>query len=532
MKGRPGNIPKDPASPNKPKLGLAIKILRLEQNLTQQALVELAGEYMGREKLHKQRISELENERVDKPHAETLSSIAHALGVTVEDIYVKARQLSAPLPGAAHISPIGRDITINLSIDGLHFDREKLVERLQNLGLDDAIATALLGSGTVEHLTRGELKVGIQKSLLQLNLRQAYTDQKYLHLSEAAGRVGASLARFKSKAERLHYCLGRGEYGTCHQILKQLLTSDLLSEEQRAGLIFDYVQTGYIHYANSGNRSAIEGLYTRTFQTDWHHLEPRLLCLLAEMQQEIATRDLNPKFLQENLRSLSLLEKICRPDRRTYEHLLILRALGLRRLGERGDCAKLDESITIHRKLMRRQTRRYIEISSSFGNALLRRFELTGNVSDLDQAQEVLSRVQKPKAEVLISELEAFPKALNALGNLYRHRVGLVGRTEDFARSIECYTKAERYWSEEESPYEWAMLQKNKAKATLVFAQKQEVTAEFVQSAIEQAENSLCYRTKEQSPYQFRGLLEMIDELSRIKDELLLKAKGATHERR
>ena len=107
--------------------------------------------------------------------------------------------------------------------------------------------------------------------------------------------------------------------------------------------------------------------YSRTFETDWRHLEPRLLCLLAEMQQEIATRDLDPKLLQEILQNLSQLEETCKTDHETYEHLQILRALGLRRLGERGDCSHLDESIAIHRKLLLGPTKRRIEISSSFG---------------------------------------------------------------------------------------------------------------------------------------------------------------------
>ena len=532
MKRRPGNIRKDPASSEQLKLGLAIRILRTEQNLSHQALVELAGEYAGRERLHKQRISEIENGRVENPRAETLNAIAYGLGVTVEEIYVKARELSHLPPASNHILTISRDIPINLSVDGSDFDRKKLIGRLGELGLNNSIASSLLGSGSVESIIRGELKVDIQKSLLQLNLRQAYIDQKYLRLAEAVAQVSASLTRLALEAERLHYSLGRGEYGTCHEILDQLLSSDLLSGEQRPGLIFDYVQTGYIHYANSGNRSAIEDLYSRTFETDWRHLEPRLLCLLAEMQQEIATRDLDPKLLQENLQNLSQLEETCKTDHETYEHLQILRALGLRRLGERGDCSHLDESIAIHRKLLLGPTKRRIEISSSFGNALLRRFELTGTVSDLDQALEILSLVEKPKAEVLISELELFPRALNALGNAYRSRVNLSGKTEDFARSIECYAQAERYWSEEEFPYEWAMLQKNKAKATLVFARKQEVSIDFVQRAIEQAENSLLYRTLDQAPYQFHSLTEVVDGLRHLKAELESKTNGAASRRK
>lgn len=518
MKDRPAKFRKDPAQST--PLGLAIKIMRKEQNLTQEALADLAGERAGRDRLHKQRISEIENGWVDDPHPDTLSAIAEALDTTIEELYVKAQKLADAARGIGQVSSVGRDVVINLSIDGSGFDRDKLLAQLENFGIDSSAAATLLGSSTVEHLAGRELKVGIQSSFLKHNLRQAHHNKKYLHLSAVADRVGVSLAMIKSHAEQLHHCLGRGDYGMCHELLKHLLASDLLSAEQKNDLTFDFVQTGYIHYANSGNRSAIRELYSRVFDGDWRKLQPRLLCLLAEMQQEIATRDLDSGLLQENLASLSRFEEVCRADPETHEYLLILRALCLRRIGERGDRAKLEQSIGLHRKLIKRPTRRFIEISSSFGNALLRRYETDRNVRDLDEAQAVLSRVDKPKAETLLSELEAYPRSLNALGNACRHRVVLSGRSEDFARAIECYTKAESYWSEETSPYEWAMLQKNKAKATLLFATKQEVTPEFLQNAIEQAQSSMRYRTKEEAPYQHQGLVEIVDKLKRLRADL------------
>jgi hypothetical protein len=67
------------------------------------------------------------------------------------------------------------------------------------------------------------------------------------------------------------------------------------------------------------------------------------------------------------------------------------------------------------------------------------------------------------------------------------------------------------------------MLQKNKAKATLLFAGAHDVSREFVQAAIDQARRAIGYRTKKEAPYQHEGLIDILGQLEAARQEIVAR---------
>jgi hypothetical protein len=91
-------------------------------------------------------------------------------------------------------------------------------------------------------------------------------------------------------------------------------------------------------------------------------------------------------------------------------------------------------------------------------------------------------------------------------------------KTSLLSQAVECYSEAENYWNQTDSPYEWAMLQKNKAESRLFHMQVFGMESELYRRAIGEVEASLRYRTDQEASWQsnrskevLRGLLQLED---------------------
>lgn len=87
----------------------------------------------------------------------------------------------------------------------------------------------------------------------------------------------------RAHAEQAHYALGRGDYATAHLVLGQILDKDLFSDKQESDLIR---RIGYIHFANSGNRSGMP--YQHQFAMEvLHGLGARKKLISAKQRKQI-----------------------------------------------------------------------------------------------------------------------------------------------------------------------------------------------------------------------------------------------------
>jgi tetratricopeptide (TPR) repeat protein len=306
-------------------------------------------------------------------------------------------------------------------------------------------------------------------------------------------------------------------YGDAQNNIAYIMTNQLVSEADRLEFVFDYFLTGYLHLANTGISSEITQLHRQAFSEYAEKIDPMLLCLLAEMQQEVATRDLKDGPLEGSLAALEELLPRCSQHAEANEYCEILIALCLRRLGERGRTPLLEASLDLHQSLMNEQTRRPIEIANNYGIALIRYFEETRIPKYLNDARDILEGIKPPKDGSSVSEYQCFPKVLNNLGNIAKQLILVTNKSHYLLQAMECYGEAEKYWSEIESPYEWAMLQKNKAESRLFHMQVFGREPTLLDKAIAEIESSLKYRTQGEASWQSNRSQEVLEHLLRLR---------------
>lgn len=342
-------------------------------------------------------------------------------------------------------------------------------------------------------------------------------------LSDKYGAMSAILASRLSEAQKVQtalsdvsHALQDRRYSDAHNSIALILNSPLLTEKDKPEFVFDYFLTGYLHLANTGVGSEIMLLHHTAFSQYADLLDPMLLCLLAEMQQEVATRDLKAEPLEECLKGLEELLPRCEQHTDAYEYCQILRALCLRRLGERKRISLLEKSLEIHEQLMRSSTQRPIEIANNYGIALIRYFEATGEPKYLTLAKNVLQDLKPPKDGSSVSEYQCFPKVLNNMGNIAKQLILATKHPHHLLQAIECYSEAEKYWNETDSPYEWAMIQKNKAESRLFYMQVFGKDPGLLGKAIGEVETSLKYRNNEEASFQSGRSQKVLDQLLKL----------------
>jgi hypothetical protein len=395
----------------------------------------------------------------------------------------------------------GNDININLTIVNGKVDDVKLFDRVSIiLGISvEELKSIVVDTSNIAVI--GDL---IRSTVFQQNVHALVDTGKFADISRQMNQGVAQITEIKDKGFEAESAIREGNYKAAHAAIGCIINSVVLPIKVRQQFTYEFFLTGFLHLANIGNSAQVTNLYHRAQSDFAQDLDPKLLCLLEEMQQEVATREISDKPLEENLSSLEALlsrNDLTSSDRR---HALMLKALCLRRLGERERTALLLESIALHEDLLQDGSDRVIEITNNYAIALIRCFEVTRELKYLNIAGSVLGRLTPPKDGILISEYQCYPKVLNNLGNVSKQFIRVSTDSHHLSEALERYSEAEKYWNEQNAPYEWAMLQKNKAEAKLFYMQSFGAVPSLRAQALVEIERSLKHRTIDESSWQNR----------------------------
>lgn len=322
--------------------------------------------------------------------------------------------------------------------------------------------------------------------------RSKFRDYAAEHLQQS--RVANTVGRLFNGVDQ---ALKKKEFKRAHSLLGRLLNMNGLDKE-KDDIIENYLVSGYISNANSGNTSGMLALIKEAQQNFFGSVDEGVEYLLIEVQQEIATRQDDNVLLQDNEQ---LLLDFLRRHQVAPEDSGLLGLL-YRRMGERGSVEHLRKAEDIFQSILKKRKSLTVEESNNFGITLIRDYELTKDTAKLDEALVVLKAIDFKKEEHPLPDYLSLPKAKNNIGNAYKQKLKFTGNPEFYSQAIESYGEAERYWNETSAPYEWAMLQKNKAEVRVEYF-KVSGNADVLVVATDEITASLKYRTEEQSPYQY-----------------------------
>ncbi|MEM9010618.1 MAG: hypothetical protein AAGE18_05275 [Pseudomonadota bacterium] len=404
-----------------------------------------------------------------------------------------------------HSLAAGRDLIVNITMENGRVGAEDFIYSLsQALKIPTDQLKSFFKDSQIHSISAENISKLIERLVIELDIQDHMRQGRYSKLENITAQVSESFQKLSVTLSNLESLIAQRKYREAHSEIHEIITDRLLPENYTGELIFDYFQTGYLAFANEGDRSAVQRLCRQAENEYGEHLSPALIVLLAEMEQEYATRDDDTVLLKENLRLLQNLINRHPHTRLSLEYIDILIGVCQRRIGERNEPEFLDLAEKKFRQCLLKETRRNIEISNNLAITLVRKFENSGKIEELNEAETVLKEIKIPEDSSLISEFQSYPKSLNNLGNVFKQRIKIEPRADFVSEAIRLYSEAEKYWTEENAPYEWAMLQKNKADTRLAFGQAVFVGEEFLKKGLEGIKDALRYRTLEDAPYQYK----------------------------
>lgn len=305
------------------------------------------------------------------------------------------------------------------------------------------------------------------------------------------------------------------EYLKAHKIFGELLNSNP-PENIKSLIISDYFISGYVGYSLNSNINAISDIISELRKQYRNYFDRDIDFTIAEAHQEIATRQITSDMLIEN-------ESILVDLLKTYGEIDIrcLNLLGLlyRRLGEREDSGDnrlyyLAKALDMFAKIQRIECERMsVEARNNWSIALVRHFELTKDAGSLDKAEVVLKDIDYNATTLSLSDFLALPKSLNNRGNIYKQRMSQSHDIHDYNAAIEEYNRTDRFWDESGSPYEWAMIQKNKADVRCNYMEIFGFNKNTAKAALNEISQSLKYRNKSNAPYQYDKSMDIKNRL-------------------
>jgi len=313
----------------------------------------------------------------------------------------------------------------------------------------------------------------------------------------------------------------RRSYLQAHHNYREALTKDDIAP-LRTRLVSDYLVSGYIGFALASDLAGLDALIEDVHTRFDDALERNTEITLTEAHQEIATRQTGAAMLEDNRRLI---------DRLLVRHgeepaLLNLKGLLFRRMGERRDspdrAGHLRKACEVFEALQEAQgddRALPAEYQNNWAISLIRMYELNGDAAALDQAERLLAAIDFNPLHLPVSDYLALPKARNNTGNVFKQKLALSGSYDDLDRALTEYTAAEFYWDEAHSPYEWAMLQKNKADARTTYLVRSGFERSQARAAMAELDKALRYRTRERAPYQYQRTVDVRDRLAALMAE-------------
>lgn len=319
----------------------------------------------------------------------------------------------------------------------------------------------------------------------------------------------------KSAIDALH----NYDYLAAHAGFRKVLELDP-ADKIKSQLIYDYFVSGYVGYSLKSNVDAIRAIIADVRSRYHNHLGLSIQLSIAEAHQEVATRQAEPDMLSENEQILNDMEGLYgTSDLR----LLNLQGLLFRRFGERKSSGSsrqnyLERALAVYDRIamLAGEAGMSIEAVNNRAIALVRHFELTQDEASLAKAETMLAAINYDAQLLPLADYLALPKALNNLGNIYKQRLAFTRDLPYYGPALEAYGRTERFWSETGSPYEWAMIQKNKADVRCVYMEVAGFHPSIADQARQEIDLALRYRTESSAPYQYQRTLEVKTRLDNL----------------
>lgn len=419
----------------------------------------------------------------------------------------------------------GRDINLNITIgpDGLS-PIEILKQFCKEKDLNFGRIMQAIESDSSSTLSYDQLFDLLNRLSFEAELEQTIGSGKYKTLSEGAGRVAEKAQFLQTKLDTIATALNAKNYGVAYAELRGIVTGDFTTDRLSSTVVEDCFQCGYLHLANQGKTSEFDELFDLLDVIDAASVSPSTLLFVAEMQQEHATRLSSNEDLIKNLSRIRELREKLEVNLETQERLKILEALCLRRIGERGDQEALNEAESILAAIQIAGSMRPIELSNTLLNVQNRLYSRYGDESALSRAKITIESAPSLPENAELIEYQSFPKLMNAIGNYHKQVLKQTKGAPAYGSAIEFYSKTEVFWNEENAPYEWAMIQKNKADVRELFLRDlAEVDQSLIITAWVEILQSLKHRRKDNAEYQYFRSIEVQKRL-----EVLSSKHGVT----
>lgn len=414
----------------------------------------------------------------------------------------------------------GRDVNLNLILGHEGLSPTDVIKAFcKARGITDEQILQALDINNFAELTQDRVLEFLNRLIFELELGSIGEGGKYAQLAKQTETAIDRARVMQTAFSAIDEALQKRAFGEAYQLLKSILVGERKFSNINEMIVEDCFLCGYLHLANSGETKDFDELFSLLDELDPRLVSNSTLCFVVEMQQEHATRLVENQQLDSNLAQVrQLLEKPAMNDQDLLR-LKILEALCLRRLGERGKEIHLREAEQIALEVWQNHSLFPIEACNTLANIQLRLFSLFGDASALERAFITLSDIPTLPDEAELTEYQTYPKCLNAHGNYFKQRLKQTTSAQNYVNSIEKYAAAEAFWQEGNAPYEWAMLQKNKADARHIFlASLQEPDFDTLGLAFDEINKSLRYRTKTNAEYQYKRSMEVRDRLIRLSD--------------
>jgi tetratricopeptide (TPR) repeat protein len=398
------------------------------------------------------------------------------------------------------------DINITFTINDRASSDEIIREILRKLSIDPGLITSLSRENedrSAEEKISSILMVAKSSAFDRTSSYDAY----FAEVNDLEMTINAAIKSLQDH-----------DYLKAHGLFRAALESDP-ADKVKPRIVYDYFVSGYVGYSLVSDVDAIRGIISELRSRYHNHFDRSIDISIAEAHQEVATRQVSDEMLAENE---LILGDLLRSYGKDDTQCLNLLGLLYRRFGERksvGDrrIPYLEQAMKTFLAIQRLEgDRMSVETKNNWAITLIRHFELTKDAASLDTAEALLESIDY-RAQVLpLPDFLALPKALNNRGNIFKQRMAHSGDVHCYPAAIEQYSRTERFWDEAGSPYEWAMIQKNKADVRCEYMTIAGFHRSTADTALREIELSLKYRTEENAPYQYQRSLEVKRRLEKM----------------
>lgn len=309
------------------------------------------------------------------------------------------------------------------------------------------------------------------------------------------------------------------KFGEAHDFLSKAI--NLISEKNKHKLnkvYKEYFLTGFIYYSSINDTKRLLSFINNPDSI----LDLENQKIVIDALQEQDSRKLSLDSLKTTLKTIESIYNYF-PDE---SKPIIANSLGLahRRIGERGEIEELDKAISIFSNAINlvksfsygKDSNNFIEIEllNNKGISLIRKYEISrlekyldDAESDLEKSFYILEHIENEDIDPRYYTIK--PNVYNNLGNLWKQKAKIHLNLIYSTKAIYFYDQSEKYWSRDNFPYFWSIVQKNKSEVYIDrFTHFK--NHDDLKSGLFFALESIDMRDYENSPFQWTKSAELV----------------------